>query len=682
MPQTKILGSQIADNSVTETILASNSIIRADLNTSVSGKAVIAKVINNNGLSASYTGADAGTGDVTLSLMMASASQLGGVRIGSGISIDGSGVISASASTSATLNQVVYGTGTGITSSAAFKFDNATSNVQIGTGTFSGVSKLEVIGNSYAVNGTYTFLVNDGYSKTAIGYSNLFVTSGSGIGGIWYRPAIGLYLEGNPSDANAYGVFIPSKGGNSGLVVQGKVRIGDQNYNSGRHLEVIGLARFGTGTGTNYGNVFSDQRNDHGFVVHQSGTDNVYAAFGVTDGGSWKFRVNKDGGLSSTFTGLNTFDGSIKIGTGTPLASFNLNVASSTNAVVTITGQGVGTYASSIYIGQSGANFAQISKYSSGYVVAMSGTSVQYADALHLESPNRKVILQGDVVYNFINYTATNTGTRLDSVGYRIGLLSTLHTVNTKLFQAGTMSYHESGTLRTMTIGAAGALTLQVDEASSTTGVIKSANHLLLGGSSLTNHTIYFSNTDTSIVHTATGGHIFNGGVITSNFVGTNTFAGTLSVSGGTSGNWNTAYSKRISSAAVTGSSSKTLTITLADASTVTASWTDSGLTPRVTTVASDLNPVVNVDTTDIYIITALAGNITIATPSGTPSSEQSLQYKIRTNGTTYTLTMGSAFRDFTILVPGTVNSKWLRIAAFYNAEDAIWDIHAVDIQP
>ena len=144
MPQTKILGSQIADNSVTETILASNSIIRADLNTSVSGKAVIAKVINNNGLSASYTGADAGTGDVTLSLMMASASQLGGVRIGSGISIDGSGVISASASTSATLNQVVYGTGTGITSSAAFKFDNATSNVQIGTGTFSGVSKLVI----------------------------------------------------------------------------------------------------------------------------------------------------------------------------------------------------------------------------------------------------------------------------------------------------------------------------------------------------------------------------------------------------------------------------------------------------------------------------------------------------------------------------------------------------------
>lgn len=595
MPQTKISGSQIADNSVTEATLASNSIIRADLNTSVSGKAVIAKVINNNGLSASYTGADAGTGDVTLSLMMASASQLGGVRIGSGISIDGSGIISVSTSTSAPLNQVVYGTGTGITSSAGFKFDNTTSNLQIGTGTFINIAK----------------------------------------------------------------------------------------------LEVRGLVRFGTGTGTGYGNVFSDQRNEHAFVVHQSGTDNVYAAFGVTDGGSWKFRVNKDGGLSSTFTGINTFDGKIKIGTTASVVPLDLEISSTSAGTVGITiMNATANSAEAIYIGQNGNSYASFTRLNSTFSASVLGTSVPGNNLLIVQNnvsgsvSNGPFGFGGSIIYNFGGNTGTNYGTRLDSVGWRLDKLNTLHTANTKLFQVSGMNYNESGTLRTMTIGAAGALTLQVDEASSTTGVIKSANHLLLGGSSLTNHTIYFSNTDTSIVHTATGGHIFNGGVITSNFVGTNTFAGTLSVSGGTSGNWNTAYSKMISSAAVTGSSSKTLTITLADASTVTASWTDLGLTPRVTTVASDLNPAANVDTTDIYIITALAGNITIATPTGTPASEQSLQYKIRTNGTTYTLTMGSAFRDFTLLVPGTVNSKWLRIAAFYNTEDAIWDIHAVDIQP
>ena len=55
--------------------------------------------------------------------------------------------------------------------------------------------------------------------------------------------------------------------------------------------------------------------------------------------------------------------------------------------------------------------------------------------------------------------------------------------------------------------------------------------------------------------------------------------AGTISYITDNSANWNTAYNDSIVSAAVTGTSTKTLTLTQQDAGTVTASWTDLGLT-------------------------------------------------------------------------------------------------------
>lgn len=55
--------------------------------------------------------------------------------------------------------------------------------------------------------------------------------------------------------------------------------------------------------------------------------------------------------------------------------------------------------------------------------------------------------------------------------------------------------------------------------------------------------------------------------------------AGTITYITDNSGNWNTAYDNMIVSAAVTGTSTKTLTLTQQDAGTITASWTDNGLT-------------------------------------------------------------------------------------------------------
>lgn len=287
-------------------------------------------------------------------------------------------------------------------------------------------------------------------------------------------------------------------------------------------LSTTGNAKFGTGSGTAYGNVFSDQRNEHGFVVHRAATDDAYAAFGITNGSSWFYRVNKDGGIVSSFTGSNTFAGSIfvggvnarislnpnyvasgetpagaylgssgtgainimasadsgtagvktvigyftagtgwrsalevantttgvagelslmksagsvRIGPGTPLTTGTLNVVGTGNAVFTITGNGVGTFASAIYLGPSGSNFSQIAKYSPGYTVNMPGTSVQYSDALFFENPSRNIISQGNVIYNFIGATSTNSGIRLDVTGLKVDTLSNLHIANTYRFE-------------------------------------------------------------------------------------------------------------------------------------------------------------------------------------------------------------------------------------------------------
>lgn len=55
--------------------------------------------------------------------------------------------------------------------------------------------------------------------------------------------------------------------------------------------------------------------------------------------------------------------------------------------------------------------------------------------------------------------------------------------------------------------------------------------------------------------------------------------AGSITYINDNSTNWNTAYDNMIVSAAVTGASTKTLTLTQQDAGTITASWTDNGLT-------------------------------------------------------------------------------------------------------
>lgn len=99
---------------------------------------------------------------------------------------------------------------------------------------------------------------------------------------------------------------------------------------------------------------------------------------------------------------------------------------------------------------------------------------------------------------------------------------------------------------------------------------------------------------------------------------------------------------------------------------------------PRVTSTASSTTPTPNADTTDVYILTALAGNATFGAPTGTLSQGQKLIVRIKDNGTARTLTWNAVFRAMgTALPTTTVINKTLYLGFIYNSTDTKWDLVA-----
>lgn len=78
----------------------------------------------------------------------------------------------------------------------------------------------------------------------------------------------------------------------------------------------------------------------------------------------------------------------------------------------------------------------------------------------------------------------------------------------------------------------------------------------------------------------------------------------------------------------------------------------------------------------DIEIVTALAGALTIASPTGTPVEGQKLVIKIKDDGTSRALTWNAIFQVIgTTLPTATTISKWHRIECEYNVTDTKWDV-------
>lgn len=95
------------------------------------------------------------------------------------------------------------------------------------------------------------------------------------------------------------------------------------------------------------------------------------------------------------------------------------------------------------------------------------------------------------------------------------------------------------------------------------------------------------------------------------------------------------------------------------------------------TTSASSLTPASNGN--NEYIYTALAANLTINAPTGSPINGDQIIFRFKDNGTARTLTWNAIYREVGAVLPsGTVVSKTIYVAAIYNSNDTKWDVVAV----
>lgn len=98
---------------------------------------------------------------------------------------------------------------------------------------------------------------------------------------------------------------------------------------------------------------------------------------------------------------------------------------------------------------------------------------------------------------------------------------------------------------------------------------------------------------------------------------------------------------------------------------------------PQIVSAASSTTPTPNADTTDLYILTALAAGATFGAPTGTPVNGQRLGLRIKDNGTARTLAFNAAYRAGTdvALPTTTVLGKTMYLEFIYNSADSKWDL-------
>lgn len=108
-----------------------------------------------------------------------------------------------------------------------------------------------------------------------------------------------------------------------------------------------------------------------------------------------------------------------------------------------------------------------------------------------------------------------------------------------------------------------------------------------------------------------------------------------------------------------------------------TQTLTNKKITPRVVTTTDDATSVINVDTTDIYELSAVA-NATEFTLSGTPTDGQKLIIRLKDAGAGKGLTW-TGFTAIGVTLPTTtVASKWHIVGCIYNSAASQWQAVAV----
>lgn len=106
-------------------------------------------------------------------------------------------------------------------------------------------------------------------------------------------------------------------------------------------------------------------------------------------------------------------------------------------------------------------------------------------------------------------------------------------------------------------------------------------------------------------------------------------------------------------------------------------------LAPRTNTVTSSATPSINVDTTDIFTITALAVPITSMSSglSGTPVNGQRLMVRFKDNGTARAIAWGTSWiaGGASMLLANTTPNKTHLVVGVYDSTAAKWVVVACD---
>jgi hypothetical protein len=116
-----------------------------------------------------------------------------------------------------------------------------------------------------------------------------------------------------------------------------------------------------------------------------------------------------------------------------------------------------------------------------------------------------------------------------------------------------------------------------------------------------------------------------------------------------------------------------------------TETLTNKRIDPRVVSAASASTLTPSIATADIYAYTALAANLTINIPIGTPVDGDKLIFRLLDNGTARTLTWDTTSTGYTVIgttLPTTTTaSKMVYVGCIYNANNTRWDVIAVTTQ-
>lgn len=109
---------------------------------------------------------------------------------------------------------------------------------------------------------------------------------------------------------------------------------------------------------------------------------------------------------------------------------------------------------------------------------------------------------------------------------------------------------------------------------------------------------------------------------------------------------------------------------------------TNKRITPRVSSTASASSVTPDISSYDVYAFTALAANLTINAPTGSPADGEKITLRILDNGTSRTLTWNGTYTAIGVTLPtSTTANKTVYIGCVYNAANTRWDVIAVTTQ-